>query len=235
MNSLKKTMTTSTLNSLELGDTTIDYIVIRKWKQHLSFRFFDLTLVVYAPYTSSTRQIEEALRSKAHWILKHVTHRRAQQLTNDQFRILGDVVSVRYRTGSKLITQWDDKVLTITHPASQSEKSALAKAVARLAETTITAIFNQASLNAGLTPQKLEFKHLRSSLGRCSSTKRIVLARRLIHYPPEVIEAVCYHELAHLIHMNHSKRFYALLESWMPNYRQIMKNARNYPSVSTID
>lgn len=235
MTSSKKAMTTPTLNTLVLGDVHIPYTLIRKRKRHLSFRFSNANLVVSAPMHSSRAAIENGLKSKANWIIKHYTKNLAQKLPDDQLLVLGKVVTVEHRLGDHFSTALEAATLIITHRSSQTEKAALTQALTRMAETTISSIFQEASRIAGVAPKKMEFKNMRSSLGRCSSLKTIILARRLIHYPPEVIEAVCYHELAHLTHMNHSQRFYAQLEGWLPKYRQIMKNARNFPSVSTID
>ena len=43
---------------------------------------------------------------------------------------------------------------------------------------------------------------------------------RLIFAPPEVLDYVVVHELAHRKEMNHSKAFYAIVESVMPDYRK---------------
>ena len=42
---------------------------------------------------------------------------------------------------------------------------------------------------------------------------------QLMQYPPEAIDYVVVHELAHLRHMNHSAQFYALIEQYMPDYK----------------
>lgn len=235
MNSSKKAMTTPTLNTLMLGELSIPYVIQRKRKRHLSFRFLNTTLMVSAPFELSEETIEAGLRTKATWIRKTYNIKLAQALRPNQIRVLGQVITIETLIGPSLRIEWVDQGLRIIHPSNQSAKAAINQALTGIAEAEITAIFQAASRHAGITPDILSFKNLRSSLGRCSSKRHIVLARRLIHYPREVIEAVCYHELAHLTNMNHSKRFYALLEQWMPNYRHVMKNARTLPSVSEVD
>lgn len=65
----------------------------------------------------------------------------------------------------------------------------------------------------------VKLKYNQSNWGSCSSSGNINLSTRLLFAPEPVIDYVIIHELAHLIEMNHSKRFYAILSSIMPNYR----------------
>jgi predicted metal-dependent hydrolase len=44
-----------------------------------------------------------------------------------------------------------------------------------------------------------------------------------VAFPRETIDAVIIHELAHLTHANHSKRFWDLVYTWMPNYEEHVK------------
>ena len=55
--------------------------------------------------------------------------------------------------------------------------------------------------------------------GSCSSKGNINLATRLLLAPPEILDAVIIHELAHLVEANHSHRFWAEVARALPNYK----------------
>lgn len=59
--------------------------------------------------------------------------------------------------------------------------------------------------------------------GSCTSKKNLNFSYRLILTTPKVIDYVIVHELAHLKHMNHSKRFWSEVESMMPDYKESEK------------
>ena len=54
--------------------------------------------------------------------------------------------------------------------------------------------------------------------GSCSSQKNLNFNWRLVHYLPNIIDYVIIHELAHLVHMNHSSNFWSLVSKYDPEY-----------------
>ncbi|EQD35268.1 protein containing DUF45, partial [mine drainage metagenome] len=60
----------------------------------------------------------------------------------------------------------------------------------------------------GLRPSAVSVRTYRSSWGYCRRDRSISFNWRLIQAPPEVIEYVVVHELAHLRHMNHGREFW---------------------------
>ena len=56
--------------------------------------------------------------------------------------------------------------------------------------------------------------------GSCSSRKTLSLSWRLILAPPDVLDYVAAHEVCHLVEMNHSARFWALVKRTCPSFRQ---------------
>lgn len=75
----------------------------------------------------------------------------------------------------------------------------------------------------GLKPKRVRIKEITYAWGTCSSKQNITINQKLICYPKEVIRYVILHELAHLKYMNHSKEFWNLVETYMPEYKKIKK------------
>ena len=65
----------------------------------------------------------------------------------------------------------------------------------------------------------VRYRYARSRWGSCSARGNISIATRLLLAPPEVFEYVLIHELAHLVELNHSPRFWSLVEYVVPDFR----------------
>jgi predicted metal-dependent hydrolase len=68
--------------------------------------------------------------------------------------------------------------------------------------------------------KSINFKNTSSRWGSCSNTGNLNFSTRLLFAPPDVVDYVIIHELAHLIEMNHSDRFWALVAQAMPEYKE---------------
>lgn len=75
---------------------------------------------------------------------------------------------------------------------------------------------------------ELKIRNMKSKYGVCYYKKNLVsLSVLLIHFDFECIDYVIYHELAHFIHPNHSKKFYNLVERYVSNYKDTIKKLQN--------
>jgi predicted metal-dependent hydrolase len=70
----------------------------------------------------------------------------------------------------------------------------------------------------GRTPRSLRLRDARSRWGSCSAAGDLMFSWRLIMAPPEVLDYVAAHEVAHLAQMNHSPAYWATLGALMPDY-----------------
>lgn len=71
-----------------------------------------------------------------------------------------------------------------------------------------------------LKPSAVKITSARTRFGSCSSKNSLCFSYRLMLYPKEAVDYVIVHELAHIKHKNHGKRFYALIEKYLPDYRE---------------
>ena len=72
----------------------------------------------------------------------------------------------------------------------------------------------------GVSPIGITITGAEKRFGSCSAKNRICFSWRLMAYPEEAIDYVVVHELAHIRHKDHSKRFYAFVEEVLPDWRE---------------
>ena len=72
----------------------------------------------------------------------------------------------------------------------------------------------------GIDPAGIRITDARKRFGSCSGKNRLCFSWRLMLYPPQAVDYVVVHELAHIRHHDHSPAFYRLIEQYMPDYRQ---------------
>ncbi|MDR1630339.1 MAG: M48 family metallopeptidase [Oscillospiraceae bacterium] len=75
----------------------------------------------------------------------------------------------------------------------------------------------------------LSVKEMKSRWGVCHVDKKhIVLNRRLMGKPLDLVEYVVLHEYVHFVHPNHQQGFHALMGLYMPDYRQRRKRLNGH-------
>ena len=78
----------------------------------------------------------------------------------------------------------------------------------------------------GVPTPALFLSNARSRWGSCNSRQEIRLNWRLLQAPPHIINYVVAHELAHLKEMNHSAKFWAMVEKIYPDYKTAEKELK---------
>ena len=83
----------------------------------------------------------------------------------------------------------------------------------------------------GFTINRVFIKSQRTRWGSCSEKKNINLNMKLLFLPEELVHYVMLHELCHTVHLNHSKRYWALVGDHVPDYaarRKALREAWKY-------
>ena len=121
---------------------------------------------------------------------------------------------------------WIEKRIEITknqHDQIASMTDAQIKRLRELARTYLTAKTEEYSEIMGLKFGRITITGAKTRFGSCSSKGNISYSYRLMLYPEAAIDYVVVHELAHLVEMNHSRRFYAIVEKVLPDYKERVK------------
>lgn len=114
-------------------------------------------------------------------------------------------------------------------PAEPSDEQI--KEYKKLAKTIIPQKVEYYSKIMGVTPTGITVTSAKTRFGSCSPKNSLSFSWRLMRYPESAIDYVVVHELAHIIHHNHSKNFYALVASVMPDYKKRQAELKKPPII----
>lgn len=120
----------------------------------------------------------------------------------------------------KLIVEIPDSIET-----EEKIKYHVDKAIKNLWKKHTTAILQRKlpywSELTGILYSSFQVRDAISKYGSCIyQTKRLHFTSRLVMLPEEIMDAIMVHELCHIIHPNHSKQFYDLVEKYIPDYKE---------------
>lgn len=113
--------------------------------------------------------------------------------------------------------------LELSGPAERPAllRHALQRFAMREAHAALAPWLLKLSAASGLGYERIQIRRQRTRWGSCSRTGTISLNACLLFQPPDVVNYLLVHELAHTRHMNHSRRFWKLVESLEPRWREL--------------
>jgi predicted metal-dependent hydrolase len=91
----------------------------------------------------------------------------------------------------------------------------------RQARAALGRRLGELSAATGLVYRRVQIRRQRTRWGSCSRQGTICLNACLLFQPPEVVDYLLLHELAHTRHMDHSRRFWALVARLAPDWRAL--------------
>ena len=191
---------------------------------------------IVIPRRANSSWVTEMTRSRIPWIRsaqERVREGRSQlNPTHINLRALGETWSVDYAKIDEVprgVRVDGDRTLTVGvdsrdvfHVArklqswfQQKARASLLPWLASIAE------------DRQLSFKKLYVKNQVSLWGSCSKKHNINLNRNLLFLPKHLVEYVLHHELTHLTHLNHSKRFWSSFSSVLPDCRELRREIRS--------
>lgn len=183
-------------------------------------------LVIRAPSRMSKRRIFHFLEEKEEWIQKTITkmHLKKKELSvpENTFLFLGKHTSIRMRIQKKSI-EWCDDVLFFSPKAWEEKEASFEKFAREYLRRMAQEYALVYAEEIGMTYSSIRIGSAKTRWGSCTSKGNLSFSWRLLSAPEEVVKYVIAHEVAHLKEMNHSKRFWAIVEKLCPDYKEQKK------------
>lgn len=206
----------------------VPYRLRRSVRKTLGLRIDDRGLTVGVPQRVLLRDVEAFIRSHADWIVDKLRSRPAQAarpvLAPEDgvfLPLLGEAWHLRIGCGNNRVLWHESGPERILELALRSGGDARLLLLRGLQQRGL-ALFRERveafCQRLGRPVPVVGLTNARTRWGSCSSRSGIRLHWRLIHLPLGLIDYVVAHEVAHLVEMNHSPRFWSVVESLYPDH-----------------
>ncbi|MCR4410120.1 MAG: SprT family zinc-dependent metalloprotease [Candidatus Saccharicenans sp.] len=185
-------------------------------------------LVVRAPEKLSRVAIDEIIRKHRRWIEKKLAEaekrrqmfRPKEFVEGEKFLWLGREYPLRITRESRPALKFTGREFILSARWQGRAGEIFKKLYRRKALNYLRLRTRQLAELNGFKFTRFRLSSAATRWGSCSARGTVSLTWRLILAPPEIIDYVIIHELAHTREKNHSRAFWSLVEAHLPDYRQ---------------
>jgi predicted metal-dependent hydrolase len=183
-------------------------------------------VIVTTPKRTSQDTIQEFVTQHHGWIVEQQAKmsQKPQPISTDQIMVFGKTypytVIPKLTSPSVMIRNGQVEVSHLGEASPKKIASKLNNFIKHTAQRYIIPRTHQISEQMKVTFRRISLKEQKTRWGSCSSNHNLNFNWRLAHYQPHIIDYVLIHELAHLKHLNHSKKFWQLVGRHDPDYRR---------------
>ena len=227
-----------------LGGRPVEFRFQRRRRRTIAIKVNEHGLSVSAPLRAPWREVEGFLHEKARWILRKLDERAAAGPPRMIYGEHGESLPLHGHEVALVISRAKLSVtlvgaeLRIALPNPERRGAVRGLLVRWLKARALAALVPRVAHYAArvsLPPPPLRLSNARSQWGVCMASGRLRLSWRLVHLDPELADYVVAHEVAHLVELNHSERFWALVEWLYPHWREarerIEQSAATIPNI----
>jgi predicted metal-dependent hydrolase len=170
---------------------------------------------VVLPRRAAQREAAAAVAELRPWIERRLAEAGAVQARlaerGDALPYLGETLRLRREPGRTRAHRRGDLLLF-------GDRQQIERWYRRMARLEVEPRLEEAVAALGVSYRSVRIANQRTRWGSCSTTGAMSFNWRLLLAPPEILEYVVWHEACHLVHMDHSRAFWSLLERWLPDY-----------------
>ncbi len=198
---------------------------LKNGARRLTMTIDERGLRIGAPSRLPLGEIEAFVQSHGDWVLKklgelaHAVQPRHLTIKDGaRLPLLGAETEVRVLPGANRV-RWIADLLVLEARADADLAQLAVRALQKRALTHFTGRLAEYAGRLDLAPPKLALSSAHTRWGSCSKQGGIRVNWRLIHLPPHLGDYVVAHEVAHLLEMNHSERFWDVVSSLYPAWK----------------
>jgi predicted metal-dependent hydrolase len=201
----------------------IEFVRVRRARRYILRVRPDGTLRVTVPRGGSRREAEQFVRKHQRWIHKErdrvqVEHAPREWNDGSELLLRGEIVRISVDGGQgEIVVSYGDRQVSVTEP--RDIRVVVEEDLKELAKAEIVPRLWELGARHDLRPGAVSIRNQRSRWGSCARNGNIALNFRLVQMPEHVRDYVLLHELMHIKQQNHSRRFWKLLESVCPYFR----------------
>ncbi len=194
----------------------------------------DGVVLVKAPLSMKDETINNFVEAKQDWIksklmlVKNNQNKFDDIISYKKFLLYGNRYSVLLSDVKKIET--NDAFQIIIPKKTEPEKvlKTIKAWYKKVAKKVLSDRLAFVESRIKLKSKALKFSDSKGKWGSCNSMSTICFNWRVIMLPPRLIDYVIVHELCHLVEMNHSKKFWALVQKFLPNVAELKKEIKEY-------
>lgn len=218
---------------LQNGELIAYRVIFSKKRKTASLEVHpDGGVVLRVPDYVSEQDIQFILEKRRNWLIKRLellasrpAMKVSELVAGGRLFYLGREFAIDVQQSSRWLVKVEDKRLLVYGPAKAKESveqhvmqwyRELAISVFSQRMEKCATVFKQLNVNE----PTLAVRRMKRSWGNCSSRGKVTLNIALLQAPVQCIDYVIVHELCHLVEFNHSPRFYALQEKFLPDWEQ---------------
>ena len=211
----------------------MEYTLVRSKRKTVAIYIREGCVEVRAPLRMPQKNIDNFVNSKEKWIKDKLLKSSVESVERKKFSLnygdpvlyRGDLYQIVMVTGKRPV--FKNEQFCVPEGLNPDEiKNACITIYRKLANQDLIERVDYFSGIMSVTPKSIKINSAKTRWGSCSAKKNLNLSWLLIMADDGVIDYIVVHELAHLIELNHSKRFWAVVEKILPDYKKRQKRLK---------
>jgi predicted metal-dependent hydrolase len=220
------------IHSIQFGSKEIKFNLEYSNRKSLGITVTpDLKVIVKSPVGVSLEKIKEKIRKRASWIIKqenfflsfHPKTPARKYVAGESHLYLGRQYILKVKQGKRKEVSRKRNTIEVTISNKNDIKRLLLKwyrfhAKSKFAEIAEPLILQFKKYK--VEPNGIYLQRMATRWGSCTPNGKIILNPELIKAPKRCIEYVIIHELCHLVHRDHTAKFFDLQKRMMPDWEK---------------